>query len=89
MPSFAELILQASARAWLEILSAVLLGALNRLAPSHATKRWTCFSTFAHRAPYVSGILIFGFGVDVGYQGWTGLSAQAAPAASETASAGG
>ena len=89
MPSFAELIQQASARAWLEIPSAVPLGAFNGLAPSHATMRCTWFSTFARRVPYVSGIRIIGFGVEVGYHGRTGLSAQAAPTASDSASAGG
>lgn len=89
MPSFAELIQQASARAWLESRSAVMLGALQALAPSHATKRWTWFSTFARRAPYLPGILFITVGVDAGYHGWNGLSAQAAPAASVSAPAGG
>lgn len=86
MPSFAEPIQQASARAWLEVPSSVLLGALNGLASSHATMRWTWLSTFARRTPYVSGIPILGFGVDVGDHGWIGLSA---PVASDSASAGG
>lgn len=70
-------------------ITLVTVGAAAALSVRHATKRWSWFSTFARRAPYFSSILIIAVGLYVGYHGWTGLSAQAAPAASVSAPAGG
>lgn len=57
----------------------VAVGAAAALSVGHATKRWTWFSTLARRAPYLSGILIIAVGLYVGYHGWIGLGAKAAP----------
>lgn len=70
-------------------ITLVTVGAAAALSVRHATKRWSWFSTFARRAPYFSSILIIAVGLYVGYHGWTGLSAQAAPAANVSAPAGG
>jgi nickel/cobalt exporter len=59
-------------------ITLVTVGAAAALSVRHATKRWSWFSTFARRAPYVSGILIVAVGLYVGYHGWTGLPVQAA-----------
>lgn len=70
-------------------ITLVAVGAAAALSVRHATKRRAWFSSFARRAPYVSGVLIIAVGLHVGYHGWAGLSAQAAPAASVSAPAGG
>lgn len=67
----------------------VAVGAAAALSVRHATKRRTWFSTFARRAPSVSGVLIIAVGLHVGYHGWADLSAQAAPAASVSRPRGG
>jgi len=59
-------------------ITLVTVGAAAALSVRHATKRWTWFSTFARRAPYVSSLLIIAAGLYVGYHGWQGLAAQAA-----------
>ena len=43
MPSFAELIQQSSAHAWLFIPSAILLGALHGLEPGHSKTMMAAF----------------------------------------------
>lgn len=58
-------------------ITLVTVGAAAALSVRHATKRWSWFSTVARKAPYFSGILIILVGLYVGYQGWTGLAAQA------------
>jgi len=63
-------------------LTLVAVGAAAALSVRQATKRWSGFSTFARRAPYVSSILIIAVGIYVGIQGWSGLSAHAASHAS-------
>jgi nickel/cobalt exporter len=55
------------------------VGAAAALGVRHATTRWSWFGTFARRAPYFSSILILAVGLYVGYHGWTGLAAEAAP----------
>jgi nickel/cobalt exporter len=57
----------------------VTVGVAAALSVRHATNRWAWFSTFARRAPYFSSMLIIAVGLYVGYHGWIGLSAQAAP----------
>ena len=70
-------------------ITLVAVGAAPALGVPHATKRRAWFSTFARRAPYVPSVLIIAVGLHVGYHGWRGLSAHAAPAASVSAPAGG
>jgi|GEM_PF-2067968 len=77
MPSFAELIQQGPAHAWLFVPS-VAVGAAAALSVRHATKRWMWFSMVARRAPYVSGLLIIAVGLYVGWHGWIGLAARGA-----------
>jgi nickel/cobalt exporter len=60
-------------------ITLVVVGAAAALSVRHATKRWSWFGTFARRAPYFSSILIIAVGLYVGYQGWAGLAAEAAP----------
>jgi nickel/cobalt exporter len=67
-------------------ITLVTVGAAAALSVRHATKRWSWFSTFARRAPYFSSILIIAVGLYVGYHGWAGLSAQAAPVSQMTTS---
>lgn len=62
----------------------VAVGATAALGVRHATRRWPWFSSAAHKAPYVSGVLIIPVGLYVGYHGWTGLAAQAATAVPAT-----
>lgn len=57
-------------------ITLVAVGAAAALSVRHAAARWSWFSTFARRAPYVSGGLIIVVGLYVGYHGWVGLSAQ-------------
>jgi nickel/cobalt exporter len=62
-------------------ITLVTVGAAAALSVRHATRRWSWFSTFARRAPYFSSLLIIAVGLYVGYHGWLGLAAHAAPAA--------
>jgi len=55
-------------------ITLVTVGALAALSVRHASTRWSWFSTFARRAPYVSSLLIIAVGVYVGINGWMGLS---------------
>jgi nickel/cobalt exporter len=55
-------------------ITLVTVGAVAALSVSHATKRWSWFSTAARRAPYLSGILIIAVGLYIGYSGWTALA---------------
>ncbi len=53
----------------------VAVGVIAALSVQHVTKRVSWFSTVAHRAPYLSSLLIIGVGFYVGIEGWTGLAA--------------
>jgi nickel/cobalt exporter len=44
-------------------------GVLAAVGVQHASKRWSGFGEFAHKAPYFSSLLIAGVGVYMGYQG--------------------
>lgn len=55
-------------------LTLVTVGATAALSVHHASKRFAWFGTVAHRAPYLSSVLIILVGLYVGYQGWAGLS---------------
>ncbi|TQN57151.1 nickel/cobalt efflux transporter RcnA [Agrobacterium tumefaciens] len=68
-------------------ITLVTVGAIAALSVRQATKRWSWFSTFARRAPYVSSMLIIAVGVYVGIQGWIGLQAHAATTPATTISA--
>ena len=59
-------------------ITLVTVGAIAALSVRQATKRWSWFSTFARRAPYLSSALIIAVGLYVGIQGWVGLQANAA-----------
>jgi nickel/cobalt exporter len=54
-------------------LTMVSAGVLAALSVRHVSKRWSGFSTFARRAPYVSGALIILVGLYTGFEGWRGL----------------
>ena len=54
-------------------LTMVSAGVLAALSVRHVSKRWSGFSTFARRAPYVSGVLIILVGLYTGFEGWRGL----------------
>jgi len=52
-------------------LTLVLAGVIAAVGLRHASQRWEGFSMLAHRAPYVSGVLMLIVG---GYMAWHGLS---------------
>jgi nickel/cobalt exporter len=54
-------------------LTMVTAGVLAALSVRHVSKRWTGFSTVAHRAPYISGVLIVLVGAYTGWLGFSGL----------------
>ncbi|MFY0479896.1 nickel/cobalt efflux transporter [Achromobacter marplatensis] len=54
-------------------ITLVTVGAVAALSVRHATKRYSWFSTVAHRAPYFSSLLIIAVGVYVGLNGWLGI----------------
>ena len=56
-------------------ITLVTVGAIAALGVRHATKRYSWFSTVAHRAPYFSSVLIIAVGVYVGLNGWFGIQA--------------
>lgn len=60
-------------------LTLVTVGAAAALSVRHAAKRFSWFGAFARKAPYFSGVLIVAVGLYVGWHGWAGLSAHAAP----------
>lgn len=62
-------------------LTLVTVGAAAAFSVRHAAKRFSWFGVFARKAPYLSGVLIVAVGLYVGWHGWTGLAAHAAPAA--------
>jgi nickel/cobalt exporter len=53
----------------------VAVGAAAALSVTHASRRYSWFSTVAQRAPYLSGALLVAVGVYVGIHGWMGVSA--------------
>jgi nickel/cobalt exporter len=55
-------------------LTMVASGALAALGVQHASRRFSGFGTLAVRAPYVSGALILGVGLYLGYQGLRALA---------------
>ena len=61
-------------------ITLVAVGAAAALSVQQASKRWSWFSTAARRAPYLSGALLVAVGLYVGWHGWTGIRALAAPA---------
>jgi nickel/cobalt exporter len=54
-------------------LTMVSAGVLAALSVKHVASRWSGFSAFARRAPYVSGVLIILVGLFMGYEGWSGI----------------
>lgn len=60
-------------------LTLVTVGAAAALSVRHATRRFSWFGAFARKAPYFSSVLIIAVGLYVGWHGWTGLTAHAAP----------
>lgn len=56
-------------------LTLVAVGAAAAWSVSHATKRFSWFSTVAQRAPYFSGTIIAAVGIYVGIHGWIGINA--------------
>ena len=54
-------------------ITLVTVGAVAALSVRHATKRYSWFSTVAHRAPYFSSVLIIAVGAYVGLTGWLGI----------------
>jgi nickel/cobalt exporter len=55
-------------------ITLVTVGAAAALSVRHAAKRWSGFSAFARRAPYVSGALIMAVGLYVGISGYIALA---------------
>lgn len=55
-------------------LTLVAVGVAAAWSVSHATKRFSWFSTIAQRAPYFSGAIIAVVGIYVGIHGWLGLN---------------
>jgi nickel/cobalt exporter len=55
----------------------VTAGVVAALSIRHVEKRWSGFSDFARRAPYVSAALIVCVGLYMGWLGWEGLPAGA------------
>ena len=55
-------------------LTLVAVGATAALSVQHASKRFAWFGMVAHRAPYLSSVLIILVGLYLGYQGWESLS---------------
>ena len=56
-------------------ITMVTVGAAAALSVNHVSKRWSGFSDFARRAPYVSSVLIICVGLYTGYVGWAQLAA--------------
>jgi nickel/cobalt exporter len=54
-------------------LTMVAAGVLAALSIQHVSRRWSGFSTFARRAPYVSAALIIAVGLYTGWLGWRGI----------------
>ena len=55
-------------------LTMVAAGVVAALSVRHASRRWAGFGAFAQRAPYVSGAVIIGVGLYVGYEGLHALA---------------
>lgn len=54
-------------------LTMVSAGVLAALSIRHVSSRWSGFSSFARRAPYVSAALIVVIGLYTGWLGWQGI----------------
>ncbi|SEP51358.1 nickel/cobalt exporter [Methylobacterium sp. ap11] len=54
-------------------LTMVSAGVLAALSVRHVQKRWSGFSDFARRAPYISGVLIVLVGLYTGWLGYQGI----------------
>ena len=51
----------------------VSAGVVAALSLRHIERRWSGFSRFAHRAPYISPALIVLVGLYTGWAGWLAL----------------
>jgi nickel/cobalt transporter (NicO) family protein len=54
-------------------MTLVSAGVLAALSMRHMERRWTGFSAYARRAPYVSAMLIVVVGVYTGWLGWRAI----------------
>src|SRR6266403_1606652 len=52
----------------------VAAGIVAALGMRHASRRWLGLGDLARRAPYLSGIVMIGVGLYVGWEGWTNAS---------------
>jgi nickel/cobalt exporter len=55
-------------------ITMVTVGVAAACSVRHVSKRWSGFTTFTRRAPYVSSALIVLIGLYTAYLGWSGLS---------------
>ncbi len=54
-------------------ITLVTVGVAAALSVRHVSNRFSWFGTVAHRAPYLSSVLIMLVGLYIGYQGWENL----------------
>jgi len=52
----------------------VAAGIVAALGMRHISRRWSGLGDLARRAPYLSGIVMIGVGLYVGWEGWTNVS---------------
>jgi nickel/cobalt transporter (NicO) family protein len=52
----------------------VAAGIVAAVGTRHASRRWPGLGDLARRAPYLSGIVMIGVGLYVGWEGWTSVS---------------
>jgi ABC-type nickel/cobalt efflux system permease component RcnA len=52
----------------------VAAGIIAAVGMRHASRRWSGLGDLARRAPYLSGIVMIGVGLYVGWEGWTNVS---------------
>jgi len=48
----------------------IAAGMIAAIGMRHVTRRWSGFGELADRLPYLSSIVMIGFGLYVGWQGW-------------------
>jgi nickel/cobalt exporter len=48
----------------------IAAGSIAAISVRHVSQRWSAFGELAQRAPYLSGIVMIGVRVYVGWQGW-------------------
>jgi nickel/cobalt transporter (NicO) family protein len=55
-------------------ITLIAAGMTAAIATHHLARRWSGFGELAQRSPYLSGVVMIGIGIYIGWQAWIGVS---------------